>query len=553
MDVKEATGFRYQGEGEHNMKRVLASITALGVGAALGLGAATVSAAEMPKHGGFLNFVVPSNPPSYDAHQETTFGVIHPLAPMYSLLIRVDPNNPQSSHFVCDLCVGDVPPPTENGTKYTFKILKGVKFHDGTPLSSADVVASWKKIVFPPEGVPSSRKGFYTMVDSITAPDPETVVFKLKYAAGAFLPALADPFAWIYSKKDLDEHGYSWHKTNVNGTGPFMFVKHEAGAYIEGKRYPDYHHKGQPYLDGYKAIIAPKMALRLQAIRADRAAIEFRGFPPKARDDLVAALGDKITVQESNWNCGNLVSFNNKKPPFDDVRVRRALTLAIDRWNGSKYLSQIAIVKTVGGIVFPGHELARTDDELKQLAGYWPDIKKSREEARRLLKEAGQENLKFDLHNRAVDQPYKIVGTWLIDQWKQIGVEVTQKAVPTAQWYDKYRKTKDFDVGLEAACQSVVNPLADVAKYICGASNNYANCEDPELARLHEEMNREPDVAKQKELMRKFEKIVLDDKAYSVHALWWYKINPYRSYVKGWKIAPSHYLNQQLDNIWLDK
>jgi len=535
------------------MKRVLASIAAIGVGAAMGFGAATASGADMPKTGGILNYVVPSNPPSYDGHQETTFGVVHPFAPMYSVLIRVNPDDPQSTDFVCDLCVGGVPAPTEGGTTYTFKIRTGVKFHDGTPLTAADVAASWNKIVFPPEGVPSSRKAFYSMVESISAPDAETVVYKLKYAAGAFLPALADPFAWIYSKKDLDEHGYSWHKTHINGSGPFKFAKHEAGAYIEGARYEDYHHKGQPYLDGYKAIIAPKMAVRLQAIRADRASIEFRGFPPKARDDLVEALGNQITVQESDWNCGNIYSPNNKKPPFDDARVRRALTLAVDRWGGSEYISQIAIVKTVGGVVFPGHPLAATKEELEKLAGFWPDIKKSREEARRLLKEAGQENLKFDLHNRAVDQPYKIVGTWLIDQWKQIGVEVTQKAVPSAQWYDKFRKTKDFDVGLEAACQSVINPLADVAKYICGASNNYANCDNPKLGELHQAMNRTGDVAEQRKLMREYERIILDEQAHSAHALWWYKINPHRSYVKGWKIAPSHYLNQQLDNVWLDK
>lgn len=521
------------------------------VGAAMGF--ASPAMAQTPKSGGTLNIVVPSNPPSYDAHRETTFGVIHPLSPMYSLLIRVDPEDPQSSKFVCDLCVGDVPEATDGGTKYTFKIRSDVKFHDGTPLTAVDIKASFDKIVFPGEGVPSSRKAFFTMVDKIEAPDATTFVISTKYPAGAFLPALGMPFNWIYSKKDLDTHGMDWHTKNVNGSGPFKFAEHVAGSHIAGVKYDGYHHKGQPYLDGYKAIIAPKMALRLQAIMGDRAAIEFRGFPPAARDDLVKNLGDKITVQESNWNCGNIIVYNHIKKPFDDPRVRRALNLAVDRWSGSKYLSKIAIVKTVGGVVFPGHPLARTEAELKaEVEGYAEDIGKSRALAKKLLKEAGHENLTFDLHNRAVDQPYKFVGTWLIDQWRQIGIKATQQAVPTALWYSKYRKTKDYDVGVDANCQSVVNPIADISKYLCEATNNYNNCSNPKLNDLYQTMNRAGDFAKQKTLMTAFEDEVYGQ-AHVGNGLWWYKINPHRSYVKGWKIAPSHYLNQQLDNVWLDK
>src|SRR3546814_19499860 len=101
--------------------------------------------------------------------------------------------------------------------------------------------------------------------------------------------------------------------------------------------------EGQPYLDGFEAIIAEKQSLRVQAIRGDRAAAEFRGMPPKSRDDLKAALGDKITVQESDWNCVLIITPNHNVPPFDNVKARRALTLAVDRWGGSPYPSQTAI------------------------------------------------------------------------------------------------------------------------------------------------------------------------------------------------------------------
>ncbi len=511
-------------------------------------------AADTPTRGGILKYVVPAEPPSFDGHRETTFALIHPIAPFYSLLIRVDPTVPyKSGNFVCDLCT-EMPKPSDDGKTYTFHIRKGVKFSDGSDLTAKDVVATYNKIIFPPKGVASARKAFYVMVDKVTAPDDYTVVFQLKYPSGAFIPALANPYNFIYAKKILDKDMH-WYEKNVMGSGPFIWDGREAGAFIKGKRNPNYYIKGKPYLDGFEAIFAKKQSLRVQAVQGNRAAIEFRGFPPKSRDDLVRALGNKITVQESNWNCVLIVTPNHLKKPFDDVRVRRALTLAIDRWGGSKYLSNIAIVKAVGGVVFPGHPLAATKAELQQIAGYWPDIKKSRAEAMKLLKESGHEHLKFTLNNRGVDQPYKIVGTWLIDQWKQVGLQVDQRVQPTGPFYATLRKKKDFDVSLDFNCQAVVNPLLDVSKFISNdvSGNQYGNYKDRELDKMFTAMNKAPTEKEQRAIMRKFEKRALDEKANAFITLWWYRIIPHRSYVRGWYITPSHYLNQQLDNVWLDK
>ncbi|GBF25908.1 oligopeptide-binding protein AppA [bacterium MnTg02] len=527
---------------------------AIPIVAGVALSFVVTGTAHAVKSGGILNLVVGSKIPSYDGHIESTFGMIHPIRPFYSLLIRINPENPSSpTDFICDICDGKVPKGADGGKSYTFKIRKGVKFHDGTPLTAHDIVATYNKIIFPPKGIASSRKAFFKMVDSVTASDDFTVVFKLKFASGAFIPAVATPFNFIYAKKDLDKNGYTWHKKNINGTGAFTFVQHQPGSFVEGKKYGNYHHKGRPYLDGFKAISAPKMALRLQAIRGDRAAIEFRGFPPKARDDLVNALGDKITVQESDWNCALFFTPNHAKKPFDDVRVRKALTLAVDRWGGSKYLSKIAIVKTVGGVAYPNHPLAATKEELIKLVGYGTDIEKNRAEARKLLKESGHEGLTFVLNNRGVDQPYKVVGTWLIGQWKKVGMNVTQQVNPSPLFYDILRKKKNFDVSIDFNCQSVINPIADVTKFLGSAGNNYGSYEDQVLEDIYDKLQKAETEAEQRKHMRAYEKRALSDQAHMGITLWWYKINPHRSYVKGWKIAPSHYLNQSLDNIWLDK
>jgi peptide/nickel transport system substrate-binding protein len=535
------------------MERILAAAAAI-----LVLSSYSASGDDTPRRGGTLTYLIPADaPPSFDGHRENTFATIHAMAPFYSVLIRANPNNPSdSTQLVCDVCTA-IPEPGDGGRTYSFIIRPDVKFHDGSILTAYDVAASWNEIVFPPEGVISAQRGYYAgIVDKIEAPDANTVVFHLRFATAAFLPALANPYTFIYEKAILDDpnRGPHWYEKNVMGSGPFRFKDYQAGQSITGERNADYFRPGLPYLDGFIGIFADKQATRVAAIRGDRAAIEFRGFPPATRDELVAALGDQLTVQESDWNCGALITPNHQKKPFDDARVRRALTLAIDRWGSAPALAKITIEKTVGGVGFPGSPLAATRDELQQLAGYWPDIDKSRDEASRLLKEAGAEGLSFELLNRNVDQPYKFNATWVIDEWSKIGLKVTQRVLATGPYIEAIEHG-NFAVTLDGDCQTVVNPLLDGTKYLPHSVSpfNFGNYDDPEEIALYDRMLRETDFAKQRGLMRQLERRVLDTEAHEIFLLWRYRIVPYRSYVKGWKISPSHYVNQDLATIWLDR
>ncbi len=533
------------------MNRTLA---AAAIGLALAGAAPLAGAAETPKPGGTLTYLIPADaPPSFDGHRETTFATVQSVAPFYSVLLRVNPQNVSSTtDFVCDLCT-HIPAPADGGKTYAFTIRDGVKFSDGTRLTAADVAASWQAIVHPREGLTSAREAHFMMVDRVEAANPKTVVFHLKFATTAFLPALADPFAFIYKKEILDRDPH-WYEKNIMGSGPFKFVSYEIGQSIKGERNPDFYVEGLPYLGGFVGIYAPKQATRIDAIRANRAATEFRGLPPASRDELVKELGDKITVQESDWNCGLLITPNHQKKPFDDVRVRRALALAIDKWKGAPALSKIAIVRTVGGIVFPGSPLAATKAELEEIAGYWPDIDKSRAEARRLLQEAGAEGLSFELLNRNIDQPYKYVGAWLIDEWSKIGLKVTQRVISSGPFYETMR-TGNFAVTIDFNCGAVVNPPVDVGKYLPHTvyTENYGNYQDAAEIELYDRMLREADPAKQRVLMREFEKYVLDTQVHEIVLPWQYRIIPQRAYIKGWAIGPSHYINQDLARVWLDQ
>ena len=506
-----------------------------------------VSAQDKPRPGGELVFVVAAEPPSFDAHREETFAMLHPGAPQYNTLMRVDPTDRTGTKFIGDLAESWTISPDRR--TYTFKVRQGVKFHDGSLMTSADVKASYDHIIFPGPGMVSSRKATYDSVESVGAPTPDTVVFRLKNPEASFMAALASPWNWIY-KADILAKDPRWYETNVMGTGPFKFVEYVRGSHWIGKKNPDYWDKGKPYLDGFRAIFIPSASAQVAAVRGERAHIQFRSFTPADRDALVGALGTRITVQESPWNCSIGVTPNQQKKPFDDKRVRRALSLALDRWEGSKALSRIALIKEVAGIQVPGTPWATPPAELEKLAGYGRDINAARAEARRLLKEAGVENLSFTLVNRAVPQPYEPFGIWLIDQWRQIGVTVKHSVLETSSWFQALRNG-DFEVAVTAPCNSIVEPDLDLHWFLTTSPVNYGKHKDTEMDDLYARQSRTLDAEERRRLLRQFEKRLYEDEVHFIMGFQWHRIIAHSSKVRGWTIMPSHFLNQQLDTVWL--
>ena len=522
----------------------------LSVAIVLLLVAMPADAQDKPRHGGELVFVVPSEPPSYDAHQEETFGVIHPMAPHYNTLLRVDPNDRTGTKPVGDIAESWTV--SKDGLTYTFKIRRGVKFHDGSELTSKDVKASYDKILKPPAGVKSLRKEAYESIASVDAPDAGTFVVKLKYPEPSILLNLASPWNWIY-KADLLAKDPHWYEKNVMGTGPFTFVEHVKGSHWVGKKNPNYWDKGKPYLDGYRAIFISSSAAQVAAVRGERAMIQFRSFSPPERDQLVQALGNKIAVQESPWDCLNFVSMHHDKKPFDDKRVRRALSLALDRYEGSAALSKITLVKDVAGIQVPGTPYATPPAELEKLAGYGRDINKNRAEARRLLKEAGvADGFSFVFKNRGIPHPYEPLGIWLISQWKQMGLNVRQEIIE-ASAYHPMLKRGDFEVAMDFQCGFIVEPDLDLPRFISTSDANYGRHKDTVIDDLMHRQGRATDLEERKKILRQLEKRLLDEEAHVIYTLQWHRIIPHLAKVKGWTITPSHYLNNQLDAVWLSE
>lgn len=502
--------------------------------------------------GGELVFPVAAEPGSYDAHQEDDADLIYQVAPFYNTLLRAAPGDRG----------GTKPQPalaeswsvSRDGRTYTFRIRSGVRFHDGSLLSARDVKASFDKIVFPPEGLRSPRKAHYADVVAIESPDASTVVFRLREPSSSFITRMMSPYNFIY-RADLLAEDPRWYERRIMGTGPFTLDEHAPGSHVRGTRNTDYWDTGKPYLDGFRAVLIPRHAARVAAVRAGRVHVHFGGVTPGERDILREALGDTLAVQESPWNCALLVSINHERRPFDDRRVRRALTLGLDRHLGSQWLSRVAIVKSVAGLLTPGSPFATPPDALRALAGYGSDIRKARAQARRLLDEASvPEDFSFTFTNRGVPMPNEPLGVWLVDQWRRLGLKVELEVVE-ARRYDDRLRAGTYEVAMDLHCGDLVEPGLDLRKFLSTerSPGNFARYSDHILDSLYDLQEREGEAVRRRQIIREFERRLLDEEAHYLVTLQWQRIVPHVSTLKGWTITPSPTLNQTLDTVWLEQ
>ena len=200
---------------------------------------------------------------------------------------------------------------------------------------------------------------------------------------------------------------------------------------------------------------------------------------------------DRWVAYESSWSTVMLLIFNMNKKPFDDIRVRQALSLAIDRYTGGANLSKISIMKHVGGLMRPGSEWALPQADLEKVPGFSRDIEKSRAEARRLLKEAGAEGLKIKLFNRNLPEPYTPTGIFVIDEWRKIGVATEHVQVETKMYFENL-VSGSFDVALWPATEPADDPTAQLYYFLTHGKStmSYARHTDAKLDELYEKQYR---------------------------------------------------------------
>jgi len=507
-----------------------------------------------PKRGGVLRCGFTSRQPHFDMHQSGTFNNLGTQACMFDNLIRRDPRN-SGKTIIPDLAHSwEI---AKDGKSYTFFIRKGVQFHDGAELTSADVKATFDRIVKPPQGVSIPRSVLFKAVEEISAPDDYTVTFKLSAPrpVNFIMSSIASGWNVIVRKKTLEENGYNLRRVVVYpGTGPFIHKRRVENEVWVVERNPNYWNKSLPYLDGiefYHALpFSPEMGSAILSNRVDYV----RATDPITMAKAKATPGMQGADYYQSVIYGTYTNINKK--PLDDPRVRRAMHLVIDKPVLVDVIKDVAPHMT-GGFLYPFSEFATPKDQLVKRLGYQQDQTAAIKEAKSLMAAAGYAGG----GSRALDYVVRDVASFkLISQAVQamlkqtLNIETRLRMVVESVWFDDVANG-NYDLGIGAVPSTLLDPSDYFnAWYVKGGPQNYSNWDNKEFQALVTQIDTEVDPTKRKALIRQAEDIMENDPP--VLPMTWEKINDvWYSYMKGHD--PREYFGVydvvRLDTVWLDK
>ena len=462
--------------------------------------------------------------------------MIHPVSPHYSLLLKFDPDN--YPKVVGDLAESWTVSPRQPDLHLQAARRRQVPRRLDAHFARRQ--GQLRPIIAPPEGVTSARKAVVSAPSTrIDAPDPQTVVFKLKYPSPAMLSLFASPWNYIYSAAALEKDP-KFPEKNVMGTGPFTFVEYVPGSHWVGKRFDDYFEKGKPYLDCFRAMFIRETAAQEAAVRGER---RMRRVP---RLHAAGARPDRrrrwATRSRSRRAPGSVIC----SPRSTSTRSRSATCAsgARCRWRSTagrahrRWARSPSRSWSAGWFVRVGRSRCPSRSWSSSRASRRTAKPPRRRRARCCARRACPEGFAFVFKNRDVPAPYEPVGVFLIDQWRKIGLNVTQQVLETTSYFNDIR-SGNFDVMVDFQADYMDEPDLHLGKFISFDKNssNYARYTDRTLDDLYDKQTRESDPEKRKQLVWEFERRVLDEQAYIVMTPWWQRIIPHSAKLKGWKIT----------------
>ena len=515
--------------------------------------AAGAQAADQPKSDGILRIYHRDSPARASIHEEATYSAVVPFMPIFNNLVLYKQDVPQNSLSSIEPELATSWAWSADHLALTFKLRQGVKWHDGVPFTAKDVKCTWDMLMgkSPQKFRKNPRRTWYENVTEITVDNDFQATFHLKRPQPALIALLASGYSPVYpchvSPAEMRSHPI--------GTGPFKFVEFRQNESIKLVRNPDYWRKGRPYLDGIEFTIIPNRSTAILAFIAHKFDMTFptEVSVPLLKDVKSQAPKAICELKPMNVNVNLIV--NRDKPPFNNVDLRRAMALTLDR---KAFIETLAEGKgDIGGTMLPAPEgvWGMPKDMLESIPGYGPDIAKNREEARKLMEKLGygpQKHLAVKVSTRNIPV-YRDPAVILIDQLKQIYIDAELDQVETGNWFSKVARG-DYTVGLNLTGNAVDDPdQAFYENYSCDSERNYTHYCNRDLEKLFDQQSMETDLEKRKHLVWDIDKKLQEDVARPIiyhmrgGTCWWPDVKGFTMMVN------SAYNGYRFEDVWLDR
>jgi peptide/nickel transport system substrate-binding protein len=511
--------------------------------------------AQQPKRGGVVR-IAEREAPSLDPHLSISFLTHSHISLVYSQLVRF-PNGPEQKHPADFSILPDLAESWkyENPTTLVFRLRKGVHFHNKPPVNGREVTSADVKYSLERFMGKSGFRARFDPVQAIEAVDRHTVRITLKEPFAPFLNHLATPTFTPILAREVEEKFKDFnHPDAVIGTGPFILKSYEKGVRMVFERNPDYFMKGLPYLDGAVIEITPDAAARLSLLRAGK--VDFNhmwGWASVEEGKSLQKTNPELSITPTLVIGQGMIYFRTDQPPFNDVRVRRAVSLAIDRkaWNDALLFGEGCIDTGPVPCAMKDWKLeaARMEPaKAKYLIGHDPA------EAKKLLAEAGHARgfTTPAFHWPGYAPPWRSFYDLAADNLGKIGITVELKP----EEYGKYISTTYLGK-FEKMAIGPVTPFTEVDDFLYGAfypeqPGNRSHVADAELSKLLVAQRRELDAKKRKEIVDEIQRYVAD-KAYYVFLPTQPQYISHQPHVKGFKHHDGYGLGMRLAFTWLER
>jgi peptide/nickel transport system substrate-binding protein len=507
--------------------------------------------AHAQKQGGILRVQHRDSPSSMSIHEEGTISTVLPVMGVFNNLVVYNQQKPQNS---LETIVPELATSwswNTDFTKLTFKLREGVKWHDGKPFTSADVKCTWELLngTAKEKFKINNRSGWYFNLESITTNGPYEATMHMKRAQPAFLALLASGFSPVYPchvpPRDMRIHPI--------GTGPFKFVEFKGNESMKVTRNPDYWKAGRPYLDGIEYTVIPNRSTAMLSFIAGKFDMTFPyEVTVQGLKDILSQYPAAVCDLTSTNVAANIVM--NIAPPFDNLDLRKAVIMAVDR---KAFVDILFEGKAdVGGAMMPAPDGAwgLPPEMLHTLPGFSSDVAKSREEARTIMRGLGygpDKHLPVKLSTRNLPT-YRDSATILISQLKEIWIDGELDPIETAIWQPKLIR-RDYQMGLSMVGNGVDDPDQQFYEsYVCGSRTYMGYC-DKAIDALVDKQSMEPDQTKRRQIVWEIDRKLQQD---VVRPMLYYQRSATcrRPEVKGLTIMVNSIFNGwRMEDVWLDR